>query len=227
MKKCETWLAIGAAIPIFAIVAWMLLDNACTLSNSLGVSESANQCYSRWISALSGWAAAIAAIVTIIYLRGTLETAQTQAEQAARQTAIMSGEVAPRFNYETPNSNEGGNLQRFVFVNESKYVVHVRSIRVSEPATARFSIIGRNRHLGLKKDWPAGSEHAVKTFDVNFKLKPGHGSNERVQQALNMAFYRDGEDYFGEIRLIAAFTIDAFGPNDVREMICDEILIAP
>ncbi|CTQ67178.1 hypothetical protein LAX5112_01250 [Roseibium alexandrii] len=61
------WMAASAVLVTGGPVLWMLLDNVCTLSTSLGNGESVNQCYTRWIGALSGWAAAAGALAAAIW----------------------------------------------------------------------------------------------------------------------------------------------------------------
>ncbi len=64
MKKPAVWLAVGATIPIFLIVAWMILDSACGELNDLA---RLNACRYGWIGALSGWAAATGALTAAIW----------------------------------------------------------------------------------------------------------------------------------------------------------------
>ncbi|KZM46955.1 hypothetical protein [Labrenzia sp. OB1] len=59
MKKPAVWLAVGAAIPISFIVAWMLLDNAC---DGLGSDKVVSECWRGWVGSWSGWGAAAGAI---------------------------------------------------------------------------------------------------------------------------------------------------------------------
>ncbi|WP_156958956.1 hypothetical protein [Labrenzia sp. DG1229] len=84
--KSVHWILIGALLPIALIVAWSMLDTACTLEAASAANETVRECYRNWIGALSGWAAAIAAgctIFTILYqIRSSKNIAHKQQIEA-------------------------------------------------------------------------------------------------------------------------------------------------
>lgn len=90
MKKHTLLLALGAAIPLTMIVFWMLLDNGCTLAGARSPAETVNQCYTRWIGALSGWIGAVGAILAASW--AVAET-RSQTKQQTRQYTIANLEA--------------------------------------------------------------------------------------------------------------------------------------
>jgi hypothetical protein len=62
------WLALGATVPIALFLMIAILDTACSLDALKAAGETRVVCYRNWIGALSGWAAALAAGVTILVL---------------------------------------------------------------------------------------------------------------------------------------------------------------
>ncbi|WP_281932380.1 hypothetical protein [Roseibium album] len=75
MKKHAFWLALGAVIPISSILAWMILDNACSTT---GGEKEVSECWRGWVGAWSGWFGGLMALAGA-YL--AFVTIQKQIEQ--------------------------------------------------------------------------------------------------------------------------------------------------
>lgn len=138
MKKQINWLAVGATIPSILIVLWMLLDNACTLSKSLGAGESINQCYTRWISAWSGWFAGAAAVATLVLIWRTVLESKKSNLLLARQTRAITGELEPVFNH-NGNPIDKPSQELFRFWNYNRRAITIDAIEIVEPTNVTFA----------------------------------------------------------------------------------------
>jgi len=106
------------------IVRMFYRDGFCSPDELSGTA-----CFRQWVGALSGWAAAIAAGITIYFLYG-----QTQAQR--KQMAYAIGEADPDFLIE-----RGSDPTRCVLrvVNFSRHNVVVDQVKIQQP---NFAVIG-------------------------------------------------------------------------------------
>ncbi|MEO1110492.1 MAG: hypothetical protein AAFX90_21510 [Pseudomonadota bacterium] len=129
------WILAGAFIPIALIVAWGMLDTACSPEAAGAAKESVRQCYRSWIGALSGWAAALAAAVTMYFLHSTVNLAREANEQSRtanellqKQTKAAIGDLEPTLNYNGNDKRPGREV--FRFWNKNRRAITIDSISV-------------------------------------------------------------------------------------------------
>ncbi|MEN5103806.1 hypothetical protein [Brucella anthropi] len=122
-----------AAAGMGMFVAVVLLDYSVVRSDWCLGAET--KCFREWIGALSGWAGAAAAAITLIVL-------YQQIEDQRKQTAYAIGEANPDFLIERGDIDQRCNLR---VVNYSRHNVVIDRIHVLEPqgiAVSGFYIDG-------------------------------------------------------------------------------------
>jgi len=111
----------------------------------LGVSFANAERLREWIGAFSGWAAAIAAGVTLVYLRATLEATRQQAAQAALQNDIATGNLpANIFVEESIGRGEAATAYRVVIENQNSRDLVVKKIALAHPKAGKLCVFDRS-----------------------------------------------------------------------------------
>lgn len=113
-----------AAAGLGAFVSLWLLDFAVVRVGFCGAppTETISQCAREWIGALSGWAAAVAAGITLALTLGPL---REQVRQARRQTDFAVGEALPTFDAIEHVEKSNTLVCRIVNWNRSAIVVRI------------------------------------------------------------------------------------------------------
>ncbi|MHC5232813.1 hypothetical protein [Brucella sp. LJL56] len=149
------------------IVRMFYRDGFCSPDDLSGIA-----CFRQWVGALSGWAAAIAAGITIYFLYG-----QTQTQR--KQMAYAIGEADPDFLIE-----RGDDTNRCVLrvVNFSRHNIVVDQVNIQQPDFAFVSggyidgkcYAGNQPRFLVKgnRGKPAGT--VTRHFTINFSRMPGY-----------------------------------------------------
>ncbi|MBS9720193.1 hypothetical protein JYU29_05765 [Tianweitania sp. BSSL-BM11] len=98
---------------------WLFTDFA--LANADWCAEAGKHCVREWVGALSGWAAAIGALIAAAV---TLPALQIQAREAQRQTSFLLGDAEPTFDVMEDESEEWAFAARVINWNRRAMLIH-------------------------------------------------------------------------------------------------------
>ncbi|MCV0429124.1 MAG: hypothetical protein K5905_27030 [Roseibium sp.] len=167
MNKNAIWFAVGAFISLFSIVAWMMLDNACS---NLGGRGEISECWRGWVGAWGGWFAGAAAVVTLFLIWRSVVTAQTSNRILERQTKAITGELDPVFNH-NGTATQDRTKELFRFWNYNRRSITVDGVEIVEPANVSFANIaykasGSSKYVPLQVERGSGGRRVKATIAV-------------------------------------------------------------
>lgn len=118
--------------------------------------------FREWFGASSGWAAAIAAFATLLFLKSTVDQARKSNKLLELQTQAITGELEPVFNYNGRATTD--RCEIFRFWNYNRRAITLMSIELISPEDIYFSFVeikrpGWKEADLLLEDSPSTSEY--------------------------------------------------------------------
>ncbi|WP_157866135.1 hypothetical protein [Mesorhizobium japonicum] len=143
------WYSIVFYIYCVVLAGIVLLPSYFDFADVCPAKSEAVVCLQTWVSALSGWAAFIGAVIAIPFVAA-------QVREARRQTEFIVGDAMPTANMHDPRETRVDNAYstRLKIVNWNRHPILIRSIQLMEPTNVEL--------FGVEvEDHDAGRRHIL------------------------------------------------------------------
>ncbi|WP_321504076.1 hypothetical protein [Breoghania sp.] len=193
-------IAVAAVLTAAALSLWLL----CHDTTKLVAGETCLQCAREWIGALSGWAAAAAAIGTGILLWRQI------ANETAHQRYIRGDEPLKVTFEEVP----GRSAVKLHFVNENKSDINVINVQIVKPSGLLLRAVNDPSAFTLYPTMKDNISNFSPIEELNFDVnRRGSVPESRIFRILEFRTKKD-EQFKGKTSLVIRYRINNTGQFD-------------